>query len=74
MLGAIAEFERALMRERQPKGIVKVKEQGKYRGRKSTAMAPARGTQQMESEGVSDTYVAMKLNISCMSAYRALND
>lgn len=64
MLGAIAEFERALMRERQPKGIVKAKEQGKYRGRKSTAMAQLQDIQQMKSDGVSDTYVAMKLNIS----------
>src|SRR5690348_7566281 len=37
MLGAIAEFERELMLERQRDGIQKAKREGKYRGRKPTA-------------------------------------
>ena len=39
MLGAIAEFERDLMLERQREGIAKAKAEGKYKGRKPTAMA-----------------------------------
>ena len=35
MLGAIAEFERAMIRERQAEGIAIAKQEGKYKGRKA---------------------------------------
>lgn len=35
-VGGVAEFERAMIRERQREGIAKAKKAGKYRGRKST--------------------------------------
>ncbi|MBS1098657.1 recombinase family protein [Gluconobacter sphaericus] len=73
MLGAIAEFERALMKERQQEGIAKAKEQGKYRGRKPTAMAQSQDIKKMKSDGISVTDIAKKLNISRMSVYRALD-
>ena len=41
MLGAIAEFERAIMLERQREGIAKAKREGKFKGRKPTARAKA---------------------------------
>jgi DNA invertase Pin-like site-specific DNA recombinase len=41
MLGAIAQFERELMLERQREGIAKAKAEGKYRGRAPTARAKA---------------------------------
>ena len=34
LLGALAEFERALIHERQAEGIAVAKKQGRYRGRK----------------------------------------
>jgi DNA invertase Pin-like site-specific DNA recombinase len=37
MLGAIAEFERAIMLERQREGIAKARCEGKLKGRKPTA-------------------------------------
>jgi site-specific DNA-cytosine methylase len=37
LLGAIAEFERELMLERQREGIAKAKSEGKYQGRQPTA-------------------------------------
>jgi DNA invertase Pin-like site-specific DNA recombinase len=37
MLRAVAEFERALMLERQLEGIAKAKAEGKYKGRAPTA-------------------------------------
>jgi DNA invertase Pin-like site-specific DNA recombinase len=37
MLGAIAQFERELMLERQREGVAKAKAEGKYRGRAPTA-------------------------------------
>lgn len=36
VMGAFAEFERALFRERQREGIVLAKQRGAYRGRKKT--------------------------------------
>ena len=39
VMGAFAEFERALLRERQREGIVLAKQRGAYRGRKK-ALAP----------------------------------
>jgi DNA invertase Pin-like site-specific DNA recombinase len=36
MMGGVAEFERAMIRERQLEGIAKAKQAGKYTGRKST--------------------------------------
>ncbi|RYF61461.1 MAG: recombinase family protein, partial [Comamonadaceae bacterium] len=37
MLGAVAEFERSLMKERQVEGIAKARAEGRYRGRQPTA-------------------------------------
>jgi DNA invertase Pin-like site-specific DNA recombinase len=39
MLGAVAEFERALLLERQREGIALAKAEGKYKGRKRTLNA-----------------------------------
>jgi DNA invertase Pin-like site-specific DNA recombinase len=39
VMGAFAEFERALLRERQREGIALAKQRGAYRGRKK-ALAP----------------------------------
>lgn len=36
IMGGVAEFERAMIRERQMEGIAKAKQAGKYRGRQST--------------------------------------
>lgn len=36
IMGGVAEFERAMIRERQLEGIAKAKQAGKYRGRQST--------------------------------------
>ncbi len=40
IMGAVAEFERSMIRERQLEGIAKAKQAGRYQGRKST-MQPA---------------------------------
>lgn len=49
MLGGIAEFERELMLERQREGIAKAKAEGKYKGRKPTAMSKARTIRELAS-------------------------
>lgn len=40
VMGACAEFERSISKERQREGIFKAKQAGKYQGRKSTFKAP----------------------------------
>jgi DNA invertase Pin-like site-specific DNA recombinase len=74
IVGSIAEFERAIMLERQREGIAKAKAEGKYRGRTPTARRKADQVKAMLEEGVSPTEVARKLNIGRSSVYRAIAD
>src|SRR5262245_22321542 len=73
MLGAIAQFERELMLERQREGIAKAKAEGKYKGRAPTARAKATEIQRLRAEGIGATEIARQLRISRASVYRALN-
>lgn len=72
MLAVVAEFECDLMKERQVEGIAKAKADGRYKGRKPTAMNQALKIRQMKAEGQKATDIAKVLNISRMSVYRAL--
>ena len=73
MLGAIAQFERELMLERQREGIAKAKAEGKYRGRAPTARAKTSEVRRLRSDGIGATEIAKRLGISRASVYRALN-
>lgn len=68
MLGAVAEFENNLRRERQRDGIEKAKRQGRYKGGKAR-IDPHR-VKQMLSEGMKPTEVANALGINRASVYR----
>src|SRR5262245_953279 len=72
VLGAVAEFERAIMLERQREGIAKAKAAGKYKGRAKTAMAKAPEVEAMLAAGVGPSDVARKLKIGRSSVYRAI--
>jgi DNA invertase Pin-like site-specific DNA recombinase len=72
MLGAIAEFERKLMLERQREGIAKAKAAGKYKGRAPTARAKLDEIRALRSEGIGATEVARRLGIGRASVYRLL--
>jgi DNA invertase Pin-like site-specific DNA recombinase len=72
LLASIAEFERAIMLERQRDGITAAKKQGKYRGRAPTARRKAPQVLQLMAEGHSISDVARRLGISRASAYRIL--
>jgi DNA invertase Pin-like site-specific DNA recombinase len=50
MLGSIAQVERELMLERQREGIAKA--EGKYKGRKPTAMAKTPEIKRMMADGI----------------------
>jgi DNA invertase Pin-like site-specific DNA recombinase len=72
VLGAVAEWERAIMLERQREGIAKAKAAGKYKGRARTAMAKAGEVESMLAAGVTPSDVARKLKIGRSSVYRAI--
>jgi DNA invertase Pin-like site-specific DNA recombinase len=72
MLGAIAEFERGLLLERQREGVAKAKQDGKYKGRKPTARAKADQVLRLSEQGLQRTEIASRLGIGVASVYRVL--
>ena len=70
LLGAIAEFERALMLERQIEGIRRAQALGKYRGRKPTAREKKAEIEDLLSSGLDATEVARRPGIARSSVYR----
>ena len=72
MLGAVAEFERGLLLERQREGVAKAKADGKYKGRKTTARAKAAEVLRLDAEGLQRTEIAERLEIGVASVYRVL--
>ena len=72
MMGAVAQFERQMMLERQREGIAKAKTEGKYKGRSPTAMTQAQRVHELAAEGVQRAEIAVRLGVSERSVYRAL--
>lgn len=73
MMGAVAQFERQMMLERQREGIAKAKTEGKYKGRAPTAMRQAARAREMAADGLSKAEIASALGISTRSVYRTLS-
>ena len=71
VMGAFAEFERALIRERQLEGIAAAKIRGVYRGRKPS-IDPAEIHRLRLEEKLGATAIARRLGIGRASVYRAL--
>ena len=70
VMGAIAELERELIKERQREGIALAKEAGAYQGRKRTLTAPqAAALLQRVSAGESKTKLAKELGVSRNTIY-----
>jgi DNA invertase Pin-like site-specific DNA recombinase len=72
VLGSIAQFERAMMLERQREGIAKAKAEGKYKGRAPTARAKADEARELHAQGVGAVEIAKRLGIGRSSVYRAI--
>ena len=72
MLGAVAEFERSLLLERQRDGIAKAKAEGAYKGRQPTARRQLAKIQEMKAQGMAVRAIAETLKISRPSVYRLL--
>ncbi|MDO9525464.1 MAG: recombinase family protein [Gemmobacter sp.] len=73
ILGGVAEFERAIMLERQREGIAKAKAEGRYRGRAPTARAKSDDVLRLHREGVGGTEIARRLGLGRASVYRILD-
>lgn len=73
LLGAVSQFERQIMLERQREGIAKAKSEGKYKGRKPTARAKADDVMKLKAEGKKPTDIAKELGIGRASVYRILS-
>ena len=72
MLGAFAEFEASLRKERQLEGIAKAKQRGVYKGRKPTAQDKASEVLALKAEGVKPIEISRRLGIGRASVYRIL--
>ena len=70
MMGAFAEFERNIIRQRQAEGIARAKSRGVYKGRKKTI--DENRIRAMKADGHSVTEIAADFGISRMSVYRSL--
>ena len=72
MLGAIAQFERELMLERQAEGFEIAKAKGKIKGRPKTAQKKAPEARSLASQGLTRQQIADQLGIGVASVYRIL--
>jgi DNA invertase Pin-like site-specific DNA recombinase len=75
VMGAFAEFERALIRERQREGIALAKQRGAYRGRKKSLDGERRAEMKRRIEaGEPKTQVARDFGISRETLYQYLRE
>lgn len=74
VLGAVAEFEAAIIKERMRAGIDRAKLEGKYRGRAPTARRQQAEIVRLRGEGLGASEIAAKLRIGRASVYRCLAD
>lgn len=72
VMASVAQFEREMMLERQREGIAKAKSEGKYTGRKPTAMAKSEAVKSLLATGMPKTKVCEHLGISRASLYRII--
>ncbi len=70
MLGVFAELETNLRKERQNEGILRAKEKGVYKGRKSSIDVDM--IKELKSSGLGASAIANQMNIHRDSVYRVL--
>jgi DNA invertase Pin-like site-specific DNA recombinase len=71
ILGAVAEFERSIIKQRQAEGIAKAKAAGVYKGRKASIDKDR--ILALRDEGHSTYKIAELMGISRMTVHRTLN-
>ena len=72
MLGVFAELETNLRKERQNEGILRAKQKGVYKGRKSSIDADR--IIEMKQSGIGATAIAKEMGIHRDSVYRVLKN
>jgi DNA invertase Pin-like site-specific DNA recombinase len=72
VLGAVAQFEREMMLERQLEGIAKAKAAGKYRGRKPIQADRRAEVLRLAAAGMAKARIARELKIGEATVYRIL--
>ncbi|MDB5660879.1 MAG: integration/recombination/inversion protein [Cypionkella sp.] len=72
LMGAFAEFERAIIRKRQQEGIAIAKSKGVYKGRPPTIEKSK--VVELRQSGMQPTKIAREMKISRASVYRALGE
>ena len=70
MLGAVAEFERSMIKERQAEGIAIAKAKGKYKGRKPVDVAQVEQVKKLINDGVSVVAACKQVGIGKATFYR----
>lgn len=73
MMGAVAEFERQIMLERQKVGVAKAKAEGKFKGRAPTARAKSTEVLKLIGAGFKASEIQKMTCISRASYYRIMN-
>ncbi len=74
VFGAVAQFERAIMLERQKEGILKAKAEGKFKGRKPLPDEVKNTVLAFAETGASKAWIAKKVGIGEASVYRIINE
>lgn len=72
VIGAVAQFERAIIKERQREGIAKAKAKGVYRGRKPSIDVSK--VKSLQDQGMTPTAIAKELKIARSSVYRVFKE
>lgn len=73
IMGGVAEFERAMIRERQLEGIAKAKQAGKYRGRQSTMKdAQVKAIRGRAAAGENKSALAREFGVTRQTIYNVL--
>lgn len=70
VIGAVGQFEREMMLERQREGIAKARLDGRYKGRAPTARRQAVEIIRLKHEGLGASEIAGRLGIGRASVYR----
>lgn len=72
VLGAVAQFEREMMLERQREGIAKAKSDGRYKGRKPIEAQRRQNVLRLAAEGATRARIAAELKLGEATVYRIL--
>jgi DNA invertase Pin-like site-specific DNA recombinase len=72
VIGAVGQFERKIMLERQREGFAKAQKEGRYKRRAPTAWRQCAEIIRLKEEGVKPSEIAKRLGVGRASVYRVL--